>query len=210
MLCVCKKRQPQAHILAQSRGVDTPESVNSFLAETIYPPRVLGAVSGLHLLVNHTAPVLRVKVRQVQTRKCGIQPCSNWKDDLWEVWRTPERKPCCDKVHSIVSIIPSPGPHRCKDFHCCTVSCTQARWDVRVTLFEIVFICLASFLESKGSQQWKGKKKEKKSLSQSPCVFNGVLLCKLILNLLFAIRCRFTMNSPTKRSTFTLVCCHLW
>lgn len=55
MLRVCKKRQSQAHILGQSLGVDTPESVNSFLAQTIYPPHVLGAVSGLHLLVNHSS-----------------------------------------------------------------------------------------------------------------------------------------------------------
>lgn len=109
-----------------------------------------------------TAPVLRVKIRQVQTRKCGIQPCSNWKDDLWEVWRTPERKPCCDKVHSIVSIIPSPGPHRCKDFHCCTVLCTQARWDVRVTLFDCIHVWHL-FWRAKGHNNEKKKKKKPSS-----------------------------------------------
>lgn len=90
-----------------------------------------------------TAPVLRVKVRQVQTRTCGIQPCSNWKDDLWEVWRTPERKP---SFHLL-------DPTDVKIFTVALYHVPKldgmSEW-----LSLIVFICLASFLESKGSQKW--------------------------------------------------------
>lgn len=74
---------------------------------------------------------------------------------LWEMWWTPEWKPCCDQVQSMVSIIPSLRPHWYEDFH--------HRIDVE-WLSLIVFRCL----ERAKSQSHEKPNKKKLNSPNAP------------------------------------------
>lgn len=80
------------------------------------------------LLVCHCSMTLSRRKISLNSHTWNSTLQQRGKMTLWEIWQTPKWKPCCDQVHSLVSIFfsLSPPPHKYEDFHHCT--------HVRVTL----------------------------------------------------------------------------
>lgn len=140
-----------------------PESVNSFLPRNHLSVSCCGSRRQIAPAGQSQLQWLpQVKVTQVKRTHVEFSPAAAGKMILWEVWRTPERKPCCDQYiagHQSFLL----GPHRYEDLHRCTVAVSvvpqQDRTQAWLSL--IVFRCSASSLErvrgqSTGwAQKWK-------------------------------------------------------